>query len=162
MYATDELDTLAELSNVPRPEPGAPCPIVFAEEHGLVLSYWVPDEPHYQPTTAPLGVVRFGKPYMHLFGPPDEDAIAGHPLSGRGLYPCGVFRVDHSSLVRCLERMNAVQPTHDPRRFEALVHYIFTFHDSTFECVAESLESTIEHVGLDEEYSRTLQFLRNK
>lgn len=162
MYTIDDLDSVVELLNVPRPEPGAPCPVVFAEENRLVLSYRVVEDPNYLPSTAPFGIVQFDRPYMHLFGPPNEEAIGGHPLSGRGLYPCGAFRVDNSSLVRRLERMNSVHRYHDPKRFESLIHYIFTFHDSTFECVAEAIGSTIEQVDLDEEYSQTLRVFRNK
>jgi hypothetical protein len=41
-----------------------------------------------------------------------------------------------------LERMNAVHPRHDPQRFMAdLRHFVFAFHDSTFECIADSFES---------------------
>ena len=162
MYLVDQLDTVIKLEAVPRPNSGAPCPIVIADEGRLVLSYWEIDEPPYEPTTAPLGVVCFVRPYMHMFGPPDEEGISGHPLANRGLYPCGAFRVDHSSLVRRLERMNSVHKMHDPKGFEILKHYIFTFHDSTFECIAESFESQVEHVGLDEEHARTLQLLKGR
>ncbi len=162
MYAVDELDRVVELSVLPRPDSGAPEPLVVAKEHGVALSYWIRDEPLNQSTTAPLGIVRFDRVHMVLFGPPNDEAIAGHPLAGRGIYPSGIFRVDHSSLVRRLERMNAVHRRHDPERFEALIHYILTFHDSTFECVAESFESTIEHVGLDQTYDQTVRFLRSK
>lgn len=97
---------------------------------------------------------------MHLFGPPNDEAIAGHPLSARGLYPYGVFQIGQSSLVRGLERRNAVHEHHKPEAFAALTHYIFTFHDSTFECVAESLEASVEQAGMNEEYSLMLKHLR--
>ena len=157
MYAVDQLDTPIRLSGVPRPDCGTPCPIVISDEGRLALSYWEIDDPPYEPTTAPLAIIKFQHPYLHIFGPPNDEAISGHPLSGRKLFPCGAFRVEHSSLVRHLEMMNSVHRYHDPRRFEILVHYIFTFHDSTFECVAQSFESTVEHVGLEEEHARTLQ-----
>jgi len=48
--------------------------------------------------------------------------------------------------------MNSVHRCHDPETFKALTHYIFTFHDSTFECVAASFTFTVEDVGPDEEY----------
>lgn len=162
MYTVDKLDSLVKLSDVPRPDCGAPRPIVIAEEGRLVLSYCEIDEPPYEPTTAPLAVIRFARPYMHIFGPPNEEAISGHPLSSRGLYPCGAFRVDRSSLVRQLERRNSVHRRHDPKMFDALTHYIFTFHDSTFECVAQAYDFTVENVGLDEEYSRTLESFRDQ
>src|SRR5258708_14469275 len=135
--------------------------MVVAEEGKLVLAYWLVAEPPCHPSAQPLGIVRFHHPCFHLFGPPGEDAISGHPLSGRGLYPGGAFRVDGSSLVRHLARMTDVEGS-NPTNFEALAHFIFTFHDSTFECVAESFEATVEQVGLDEEHARTLQFLKSQ
>jgi len=32
-----------------------------------------------------------------------------------------------------------VHDRHSPARYSALRHFIFTFHDSTFECVAEGV-----------------------
>jgi hypothetical protein len=164
MYTVDELDRPVEieLGGVPLLDPGAPCPIVFAEENQLVLSYWVCDEPPYPPTTAPIAVVRFHRPYFHMFGPPNDEAFAGHPLAERGLHPYGVFRVEKSSLIRSMERMNSIHRCHNPATFDAMTHYIFAFHDSTFECVAESLESSIEQVGLGEEYIRTLEYFHRR
>jgi len=91
-------------------------------------------------------MVRFHAPYFHLAGPPGEEAIAGHPLAARGLHPYGVFRVDQSSLIRTLARMDSVHRCHNPEFFKKFNHYIFTFHDSTFECVAESFESSVEQL----------------
>lgn len=130
-------DILIELTELPQPLPGAPQPVVFADEHRIVLAYWEKDSDS-------IAVVRFQGPCFHQFGPPNEEAIAGHPLASRGLYPCGVFQVKHSSLVQELERRNRVHQYHDPQRFDDLSHYIFTFHDSTFECVAESILARVE------------------
>jgi hypothetical protein len=160
VYVVDKHDKLSPLSGVPKPDCGAPRPIVFADEGRLLLAYSEIDEPPYAPMTAPLAVVRFMRPYMHIFGPPNEEAISGHPLSGRGLHACGAFRVEESSLIRRLERMNSVHKQHDPKLFQSLSHYIFTFHDSTFECVADSFDCSVEDVGLDEEYGRALQLFR--
>jgi len=161
MYIVDELDRAVELEGFPLLDPGAPCPNVFAEEHQLVLSYCVRDEPPYPPTTAPLAIVRFSRPYFHMFGPPNVETFDGHPLANQGLHPYGVFRVEKSSLIRSLERMNSVHEHHNPATFDAMTHYIFSFHDSTFECVAESMEAAIEQVGLDEEHLRTLEYFRS-
>jgi len=56
--------------------------------------------------------------------------------------------------------MNSVHRCHDPETFKALTHYIFTFHDSTFECVAASFTFTVEDVGPGEEYGRTLEVFK--
>jgi hypothetical protein len=58
--------------------------------------------------------------------------------------------------------MDSVHKMHDPEGFELLEHYIFTFLDSTFECVAESFESQVQHVGLDKKHARTHQLLKSR
>lgn len=160
MYEVDEQDSLFELRSVPLIEQGAPCPILFAEEHALVLSYWISDAPPYHPTKAPIAIVRFNRPYWHQFGPPGKEAIESHPLSSRGLFPCAVFRVDGSSLVRRLARMDSVHPCLKPEIFDKLAHYIFTFHDSTFECVAEGFKSSIEQAGWNEQHAAMIEALK--
>ena len=39
--------------------------------------------------------------------------------------------------------MNSVHPYHRTERFEALHHFILTFHDSTFECIAASFTAKV-------------------
>ena len=165
MYIIDELDSVTELSDMPAPERIA-SPIVFAEGGSVVLSYWMLDEPPFEPTTAPLAILRFDEVYLQCSGPPlhysgpaEHEALVGHPLLGRGRFARGVFRVNQSSLVRHFERMNSVHPYHDQPKLDAVTHYIFTFDDSTFECIAGSVYAAVENCGMDEEYGRMLDHL---
>lgn len=89
-----------------------------------------------------VGVVRF-RACAHMFGPPNDEAFGGHPLAGRGLRPYGAFEVVGSSWIRQLERMNSVHERHRPERFAKLRHFVLSFHDSTFECVAEHFEIAV-------------------
>ena len=150
MYTVDEHDELVELEGVPPSSAGAPMPIVLADECRVLLAYLVQEREIWQhgPTdrlTSPdsadesAALVEFLLPRAHLFGSPNDEALHGHPLHERGLLPYGAYEVRHSSWVRSLERMNRVHSAHDPARFARLRHYVFTFHDSTFECVAEGL-----------------------
>ena len=148
------------MTNLPAPQAFLACPIVIADGDAVVVSYSIPSHPTDTPTTAPLSIVQFHRPRFHLFIASNEAAIKGHPLSGRGLSPYGIFKVDHSSLVRRLEQIGCVRSYADPSACDSLTHYILTFGDSIFECVAESLDVTIEQVGFDEEYDRTLQILK--
>ena len=36
--------------------------------------------------------------------------------------------------------INSVHSRYDPERWEAVKHFVFWFHDDTFECLAESLQ----------------------
>lgn len=75
-----------------------------------------------------------------MFGPPNDEAFAGHPLAARGLRPYSVARVEASSWIRTLEAMNRVHPHHRPDRYRELQHFVISFHDSTFECIAKGYD----------------------
>lgn len=75
-----------------------------------------------------------------VFGPPNDEAFSGHPLYSRGLRPYASFVVANSSWIRSLSKMNEVHPHHRPEHFASYNHYVLAFHDSTFECIAESYQ----------------------
>ena len=148
MYSVDERDTVIELKDFPQASVGAPCPVVMADENQLVVAYYVGIvDPRWTGSTIgvvdpgstdePVAVVAFPSYRAFMFGPPNDEAFSGHPLASRGLSPYSVFEVRQSSWIRGLERMNAVHPYHRPEMFSSLRHFVFAFHDSTFECVAK-------------------------
>jgi hypothetical protein len=151
MYSVDERDKVVPLDGVPQSSVGAPMPIVLADEHRVVLAYYVEERtPGWDGSTArvvypddgnePIAIVRFSHTRVHMFGPPNDEAFAGHPLASRGLQPYSAFEVKESSWIRRLERMNSVHPYHRPESFWQLRHLIFAFHDSTFECVCRAFD----------------------
>lgn len=153
MYAIDEHDRVVELDDIPKPVTGAPDPIVVANEHAVVVSYVT----EYPKTFCS---VRFHLARTHLFGAPNDETLQGHPLWNRGLGFYGVFRVDQSSLIRRLAVMNSVHKRHSHSMFDELSHYIFTFQDSTFECVARSYEIVIETMESDKRHENAVKLLQ--
>jgi hypothetical protein len=143
VYEIDRHDRVVELVDVPQCDPGAPMPIVVADEGRVELAYVARSvrPASVEEDGVVVAVVRFERPRAHMFGPPNDEALSGHPLWGRGLRPYGAYRVERSSWIRAVVRMNAVHPRHRPERFAALTHYVFTFHDSTFECLAHGFQS---------------------
>jgi hypothetical protein len=148
MYSVDNRDSVVSLDGVPQSSIGAPCPFVMSDEHTLMLAYIIEKvDPNWDgtyvrsvgPNTAgeTVALVRFTRYSSFMFGPPNDEAFGGHPLASRGLKPYSAVEVRHSSWIRRLERMNAVHPRHTPALFDGYRHFIFAFHDSTFECVAE-------------------------
>lgn len=83
-----------------------------------------------------IAVIKFQHAFAHYFGPPNEDVLLGHPLRERGLDWYAGQEVIGSSWIRSLEVANRIHPHHKPERYSELRHFIFTFHDSTFECIA--------------------------
>jgi hypothetical protein len=144
VYEVDDQDVVVPLTDMPAASPGAPEPVVLADEGSAVVAYYASDNLNWD-TAQPedLGdehvvVLRFHEVHSLMFGVPDDEALSGHPLAGRGLTAYGAFRIDQSSWIRRLERMNAVHPRHSAAAYSSLFHFILTFHDSTFECVCGS------------------------
>ena len=128
--------------------------MILVGEHHLHLAYYLQNTPggwdgtsvkilSEHPGGEPVALVSFTYPYAHMFGPPNDEAFEGHPLESRGLRS---YEVRDSSWVRQLERMNSVHEHHEPQRFSEYRHFVFAFHDTTFECIAENFTLS-RHTG---------------
>lgn len=154
MYLIDERDNVVPLLDVPQSSVGAPLPIVLSDEHRVLLAYILQENTSdWDGTTIrvvdlessgePLALVEFSLYDSFMFGAPNDEAFHGHPLYDRGLESYGAFVIENSSWIRQLAQMNAVHQHHNPHRYAQLNHYIFAFHDSTFECAAERFDITL-------------------
>jgi hypothetical protein len=129
-----------EVQDFHQPCVGAPTPLALADEQRTVLAYLI-QEVSGERTSAKddfprkIALITFNLCLAQMWGPPNDEAFGGHPLAKRGLQPYAVSRVENSSWIRQLERMNSVHPRHQPETFWKKQHLIFAFHDSTFECV---------------------------
>lgn len=139
---------LRALDNVPLSSTGAPTPLVAASEHRLSLVYICEDtdaewdgisvrEVSSETEEPPVAAVRFKSFRAQYFGAPNDEALAGHPLYDIGLVPYSAFEVVNSEWVAELCRRNRVHWAHEDTHYDAYRHFIFTFHDSTFEIVAK-------------------------
>ena len=162
MYSVDERDKVIEIRSVPQSSAGAPSPIILSDEHRLLLAYMIQDradaslESIVDKEGEDFAVIEFERYRSYMFGAPNDEAFEGHPLASRGLCPYACFQIESSSWIRQLEHMNSVHWRHDPTRFARYKHYVFAFHDSTFECVAESFTVT-EHCGTMESLIAVMQ-----
>ena len=171
MYDVDKKDKVIKLNGVPQSSIGAPIPIVLADEHKIFLSYYLQDTPEdWDGTTVRLvdnetdseavALVKFDWCYSHMFGPPNDEAFEGHPLSNRGLRPYGAFEVLNSSWLRKLEKMNSVHSYHNKANFmKDKRHYIFSFHDSVFECIAKDFDIEISKGSVKSTMLKVLEAL---
>jgi hypothetical protein len=113
-----------------------PEPKLWNDERCLSLRYHTADDR--------LAVLQFDRCLAVKAGPPNDEALHGHPLYSRGLRFYSVHRVSASSWIDELERMNRVHPRHDRDHFiHGLSHYIFTFQDSTLECIVRDGAGTV-------------------
>ena len=120
MYEIDEKDQAVVLPDLPPPDQGDPLPVVLAKDGTVILSYVAGRE-----LTV---IVTFPFCSAQLFGGPNAKSLKKHPLAERGLTAHGAFEIRGSSWARALAGGGAAQK-----------HFIFTFRDSVFECVANDL-----------------------
>ena len=161
MYTTDGKDEVIALEDVPQCDAGVPWPIVIGDEGCLMLAYNAATWPEDDEIVA---IIRVVSPYAHMFGPPNDEALHGHPLGGilgNRIAPYGAYEVRNSSWIRALESMNAVHPMHQKSTFlKDKRHFIFTFHDSTFECVAEDFNIGILERPLENAVDEMVKILK--
>ncbi len=155
MYEVDSKDFISELKGVPQSSIGAPFPFVMSDEHITFLTYYVENTPERWDSSIvrwtgvanegePVALVRFRQCHAHLFGPPCDETFSGHPLASRGLKPCGAYVVENSSWLRWLDEIgNPNLQSHKLPFSSNLKHFIFAFHHSTFECLAEELDISL-------------------
>ena len=124
MYPIDERDVVVELNDVPKPRGGAPMPLVLADDDViLVLSYFLQEAAVGEDRNAGVAILEFHAPLMHLLGPPNDEAMKGHPLWRRGLdsylsgRPVVIVAPDNCDELRtptkrsgCLRRVPSLHP----------------------------------------------------
>jgi hypothetical protein len=124
------------------PEAGVSGPVLLQTDDDAFLTFnAVRMTPDGKRGTVGTGIIEFERCGVTKFGYPNDEALAGHPLYKRGLQAYSVFEVLGSSWIQQMTEQNRVSfpNTSDSEQR----HFIFTFHDSTFECVADSLRATL-------------------
>jgi hypothetical protein len=158
-------DRVIELSGTPQADIGTPFPIVLVTDSRVSLAYYMTrdtDDPSARPGVVPsesIALVRFEGVRAHYFGPPNDEALNGHPLYSRGLLPYAFSEVLDSSWLQSLVAMNAVHPHHEPRHFAGLRHLIFTFKENTFECISRGYSWAIMRVSMTAAREQILEAL---
>ena len=112
-----------------KPEAGVSGPVLLQTDDDAFLTFnAVHMTSDGKRGTAGTGVIELEGCYITKFGYPNDEGLGGHPLYKHGLGFYDVFEVLDSSWIQQMTEQR---------------HFIFTFHDSTFECVANSLRATL-------------------
>lgn len=134
------------------PEPNVPEPVIVQSELECYLIYW-------EQENARKALV-FSRCWITKFGYPNDSALGGHRLYKKGLGFYGVFEVIESEWIAEVRKGNQVCFP-DYKSFEGGRHFIFTFHDSTFECIALDFHPIDEFPKLDSKLLRIDESLCN-
>ncbi len=140
-------EQVVEVSELPAPAPGDSALLLLADDDHLAISYRIRERDVGEAAKVgadadspladgPRVIVAFTGVLLHRCGYPNDEAIEGHQLGGRGLECYSAMEVLHSAWPRELERQNRIHPHAQEGEFGHLRHFVITFHDSTFECLA--------------------------
>lgn len=145
---------------------GAPLPHVIQNDCKTFLTFYVHEpEPDWDGSYATvkdpgdgsvesLALIEFFGCSSAKFGSPNDEVFEGHPLSGKGLDAYTAQRVVNSKWLAELEAINSVHRRYDPALWRKRNHYVFWFHDTTFECVAESFRVEVFRESMAELLAR--------
>jgi hypothetical protein len=142
-------ETAVAIDWKPQWDVGAPLPHVLSSGDRTFLIYLVSEpSPAWDGSYAtvkdpasegsePLAIVEFEWCYAHKFGGPNDEVIDGNPLYGRGLQAYGAHEVINSRWLAAEQALNSVHPGYRSEAWTQRKHYLLTFHDECFECLAE-------------------------
>lgn len=131
---------------------GASLPYVMASETKIFLIYLIKeDDPNWDGTYVnviddkggkiyPLALVEFKKSYINKFGGMNNEVWHGHSLFKRGLEGYAAHEIKNSKWLQEQKKINSVHSGYKEARWAKLKHYMFLFHDTVFECLAEDFE----------------------
>lgn len=140
---TKEKDRIVKLDLGVEPEAAVSGALLLQNENATYLTFNAVrlrfDGKYEEAGTAVIELVRCS---TTTFGYPNDEAIGGHPLYAKGLQAYGIFEVLNSSWIAEQERQNRISfPERTDMTWKR--HFIFTFHDSTFECLSADLKITV-------------------
>jgi hypothetical protein len=127
-------DKVVLLDSVPHPAADAAEPFIVASDRRVILAYPIAEADFerfgpFDPDDDPFCTVLFPDCVFHRLGPPGDNDLEIHPLASQGLLGHSVHEVVNSSLAAEIAELASAAGL-APR------HFVVTFQDSTFECVA--------------------------
>jgi hypothetical protein len=139
---------------------GCPLPHLFCNDYKALLAF-ILREPHpgwdgssvemvspADEKARPLALVEFNPCFAAKLGSPNDEVFHGHPLQGRGLDGYTAQKVMNSRWLAEIEAINKVHHCYNPAFWRERNHYIFWFHDTTFECIAKSFKVEVHRESM--------------
>lgn len=139
---------------------GVPMPHLLRNDHRTFLAFYQREyDPQWDgsyvtlrdpssPSPCSIAVTEFIRCISAKLGSPNDEVHDGHPWDGRGMDAYTAQEVINSRWLSEIEAINRIHRCYDPAPWKKLHHYVFWFHDSTFECLAESFQVNLHSSNL--------------
>lgn len=145
---------------------GAPSPTIISNDRDLFVAFYVDKEatsemPQQRNSISDTGVIsiKFKWCQKYTFGSPSNETLHGHPYYKLGLRSCAFYELKDSDLIKSLQEIEKSHDYYSLDGWEKYKHYILTFHDNMFECVALDFEIREEETSLYNHMSSILNEL---
>jgi hypothetical protein len=130
---------VTEIHDIFTMDAGAPQPLLIAKEGSATLFFLLYEDSSFgndDDEASQVGKLVFSRCSYSSLGIPSNETLSGHHYYDLGLESFGFYEVEDSDLIQRLMKIQSVHPYYDPMKWSKYKHFIITFHDSTFECVA--------------------------
>lgn len=146
---------LIEIKGLFEMDYGAPSPTILSNDNKLFIAFYgesnnAVDMPQERNVIYDSGIfaLRFDECLKYVFGIPGTETIQGHPYYKLGMRSCSFYELRNSDMIQSLQEMAKVHPYYNPEKWKAYKHYILTFHDNMFECIAKGFEVREENSSI--------------
>jgi len=117
---------------------GAPDPMVFSARNRTFIIFFGTITQDSEAPDIETVMIEFTGCVKSSLGSPNDEALHGHPYYALGLRSYGFYQLENSDLLKQIIEMQSVHSRFDAEKWTFYKHYIITFHDELFECIARS------------------------
>lgn len=160
---------LIEIKGLFEMDYGAPSPTILSNDNELFIGFYADKKstsiiPQERNNIFDTGVfaLKFNRYLKYTFGIPGNETIHGHPYSKFGMKSCSFYELLNSNLIKSLQDIEEIHPNYNPEKWKMYKHYILTFHDNMFECIAQDFEIREENISLYNQASAMIKELSIK
>ena len=158
----NETDQVIEVNLGFRPEAAISGAVLIQSDYSTFLTFKAmgleTDGIHY--TGIGFALLEFNRCILTRFGYPNDEALPGHPLYAKGIADYVMCEVLNSSWIDQIAEQNRVAfPTFN--YVDRSRHFVFIFHDSTFECIADGFTSEVFDGPYEQLFARISQRIRS-
>jgi len=140
---------------------GAPLPHLFLNDYRAFLTFYIREnDPNWDgtyvnvidpvdETPVSLALVQFNSCAIAKLGAPNDEVFHGHPLEGKGLEAYSPLVIKNSKWIEEIKSINKVHSYYSESHWLNRNHYLFGFHDTTFECIADSFDVSLYKTNME-------------
>lgn len=126
---------LHEIKGLFNMDSGAPSPIITSNDNEFCVCFYIDNG---DDNNLDICILKFPHYLIYIFGMPSNETLHGHFYNKLGIESYAFYELIDSDLIKQLKDMDKCHPYYHSEKWKEYHHYIITFHDNMFECVAKS------------------------